>query len=134
MLAPSACVERLKATATIPALAATLPIFAAAASILAGSWDHAQVWTALQLIHCETLREHREEPILRAGDDDQPLIYLPRFRRGLAGQLRKAVRQAAAAIVYSWQAEVIRDVLREEVNVQVEPVPESLARRFGMKV
>jgi adenine-specific DNA-methyltransferase len=96
--------------------------------------DHAQVWTALQLIHCETLGEYREAAILRAGDEDQLLIYVPRFRRGDAGALRKAVKESRAVIVYSWQPELIRQQLRDETHVQVEAVPESLARRFGMKV
>jgi adenine-specific DNA-methyltransferase len=96
--------------------------------------DHAQVWTALQLIHCETLGEYRESAMLRAGDEDQLLIYVPRFRRGDAGALRKAVRESRAVIVYSWQPELIRQRLRDETHVQVEAVPESLARRFGMKV
>jgi len=52
--------------------------------------DHAQVWTALQLIHCETLGEYREAAILRAGDEDQLLIYVPRFRRGDAGRVAES--------------------------------------------
>jgi adenine-specific DNA-methyltransferase len=96
--------------------------------------DHAQVWTALQLTHCETLSAYREEAVLHAGVDDQLLIYLPRFKRGDMEALLKAVKETRAVIVYSWQPELVRQRLRNETHVQVEAVPESLARRFGMKV
>jgi adenine-specific DNA-methyltransferase len=96
--------------------------------------EHAQVWTALQLTHCQALSEYKEAPVLQAGDEDQLLIYLPRFRRAHANALRKAVESARAVIVYSWQPELIREQLLGQEHVQVEAVPESLARRFGMKV
>ncbi len=96
--------------------------------------DHAQVWTALQLIHCETLREYAEEPILHSGDAEQLLIYVPRFQKNHAAALRKAVKESTAVIVYTWQPEVVRQTLRNQLHVQIEPVPESLARKFGMRV
>lgn len=96
--------------------------------------DHPQVWTALQLIHCDELRAYEEKSILTAGDDDDLVIYVPRFRKKDAGALKKAVKGARAAIVYSWQAELIRQQLRGFDHVQCESIPESLARRFGMKV
>jgi adenine-specific DNA-methyltransferase len=96
--------------------------------------DHAQVWTALQLIHCETVGEYRDAALLEAGDDEQLLVYVPRFRRSDANKLVEAVKGSRAVIVYSWQPELIRQQLRGEPHVQVEAVPESLARRFGIKV
>ena len=39
--------------------------------------DHSQVWTALQLIHGETLAPFEDVPILSTGDEEQRLIYLP---------------------------------------------------------
>ena len=43
--------------------------------------DHAQVWTALQLIHRETLSAYQESSFLWAGDEDEALCCVPRFRR-----------------------------------------------------
>lgn len=96
--------------------------------------DHAEVWTALQLMHCEAIQEYQEGSILQAGNEDQLLIYLPRSPRANANVLRKAVKESREAIVYSWQPEVVRQLLHGEANVQVEAVPESMARRFGMKI
>ncbi len=94
--------------------------------------DHAQVWTALQLIHREALMPYAEAPFLWAGDEEQGLLYVPRFRREDARALRKQARQSAAVILYSWQPETLRQHVPFP-NVQHEPIPEGLARRFGLK-
>ncbi len=93
--------------------------------------DHAQVWTALQLIHRETLATYSEAPFLCAGDGQELLIYVPRFRQKDVAALRAKVEGAAAAIVYSWQPGVLRQCLHAD-HAQHEPIPESLARRFGL--
>ena len=108
--------------------------------------EHAQVWTALQMIHGETLEssesfssnpgavraEAQATTFLRAGDAESALFYIPRFTPALVPALRKAVRETAAAILYSWQPETLRQHIRA-THVQHEAIPESLARRFGMK-
>jgi hypothetical protein len=139
--------------------------------------DHAQVWTALQLIHRETLAPFTDAPpgrvgvppaerrILRrdlpdgggssfrrdaetggrdahptretppflfADDEESALIYVPRFRREDAPLLRKQARQSAGVVLYSWQPELVRQHVRAQ-HIQHEQIPESLARRFGLK-
>ena len=94
--------------------------------------EHPQVWTALQLIHRDALEPYEEREILFAGDDDTALIYVPRFAKALAPKLRKAVKASASVVLYSWQPETLRQHVRAE-HVQHEAIPESLARRFGMK-
>ncbi len=94
--------------------------------------DHAQVWTALQLIHRDTLAPFSDAPFLYVGDDEQALIYVPRFRREDAPILRKQVKQSAGVVLYSWQPELVRQHVRA-LHVQHEQIPESLARRFGLK-
>ncbi len=94
--------------------------------------DHAQVWTALQLIHREALTPYAEAPFLWAGDEEQGLLYVPRFRREDARALRRQARQSAAVMLYSWQPETLRQHVPAP-HVQHEPIPERLARRFGLK-
>jgi adenine-specific DNA-methyltransferase len=97
--------------------------------------DHAQVWTALQLTHMPTLAPLDENKALAVADDgDQRLIYIPHFCAKDARALVKAVAQIPAAIVYTWQPDLVKARLRHANNVQVEAVPESLARRFGMRI
>jgi len=94
--------------------------------------EHAQVWTALQMIHRETLEPFAETGFLQAGDEESTLIYVPRFTTKLVPALRKAVQESAAVILYSWQPETLQQHIRSS-HVQHEAIPESLARRFGMK-
>ena len=94
--------------------------------------EHEQVWTALQMIHRETLEAYTSADFLQAGDDESALIYVPRFSTALVPALRQAVKESAAVILYSWQPEALQQHIRA-VNVQHEAIPESLARRFGLK-
>ena len=94
--------------------------------------DHAQVWTALQLIHCETVALYKDSPCLQAGDDEQALLYVPSFRREYLAAIRIAIRASRAVILYSWEPELLRQHISADY-VQFEHIPESLARRFGLK-
>lgn len=94
--------------------------------------EHAQVWTALQMIHRETLRDFYATEFLHAGDDESALFYVPRFTMALVPALRKSVKETASAVIYSWQPETLRQHIRS-AHVQHEAIPENLARRFGMK-
>lgn len=94
--------------------------------------EHEQVWTALQLIHHETLERFVENDFLYAGDEDSGLIYVPRFTPEMVPALRQAVKASAAITLYSWQPEALRQHIRSG-HVHHEAIPESLIRRFGMK-
>ena len=60
--------------------------------------------------------------------------YVPHFRAKDGKALAKAVAGRPAVIVYTWQPDLIKARLRKANNVQVEPVPESLAIRFRMRM
>ncbi|SPP66631.1 site-specific DNA-methyltransferase [Nitrospira lenta] len=94
--------------------------------------EHAQVWTALQMIHRKTLESVTDKEFLWAGDEETALAYVPRFTKVMVPALRKAVNSSAAVVLYSWQPETLRQYIRAG-HVQHEAIPESLARRFGMK-
>jgi adenine-specific DNA-methyltransferase len=95
--------------------------------------DHAQVWTALQLLHGETVSPFVETPFLWAGDEDEAVCYVPRFRREDAPALRRKVKEAGAVALYSWQPQVVRQHVRAG-HVTHLPIPETLARRFGLNL
>ena len=95
--------------------------------------EHKQVWTALQLIHRPNLMPYKEAPFLVAeGGDDATLIYVPRFHKKILPKLRETVMRHAAVVIYSWQPGLLLQHLRAD-HVQHEAIPESLARRFGLK-
>jgi adenine-specific DNA-methyltransferase len=93
--------------------------------------EHEEVWTALQMIHLETLLPFADAPFQKGGDDAARLVYVPRFNKSLLPALRDAVADATAAIIYSWQPETLRQHL-PALHVQHEAIPESLGRRFGL--
>lgn len=93
--------------------------------------QHEEVWTALQLIHLETLRPFAPALYQLAGDEAARVIYVPRFKKTMVPALRDAVADATAAIIYSWQPETLRQHV-PALHVQHEAIPESLSRRFGL--
>ena len=94
--------------------------------------EHEQVWTALQMIHRDTLEPYAAADFLWVGDDDEALGYVPRFDKACVPALRAAVKQCGAVVIYSWQPEMLRQHIRAG-HVQHEAIPESLARRFGLR-
>lgn len=96
------------------------------------SIEHEQVWTALQMTHRETLLPFSDEPYLISPLDDEAMVYVPRFSRELAAELKKALKDFTAVVLYSWQPDMLAQHVRTG-NIQFEAIPESLARRFGMK-
>jgi adenine-specific DNA-methyltransferase len=97
--------------------------------------EHAQVWTALQLTHMPTLTGFDDsKPFVVADHEDQRLIYIPHMLAKDTRALTKAVADSPAAILYTWQPELASKRLEAAANLQIEPVPESLARRFGIRI
>jgi adenine-specific DNA-methyltransferase len=94
--------------------------------------DHAQVWTALQLMHGETLLPYSDAPFLWASDGEEAVAYIPRFRREDAPALRKKIKEAGAVTLYSWQPQAVKQHIRAG-HVVHRPIPEELARRFGFR-
>ena len=93
--------------------------------------DHAQVWTALQLAHGETVAPFADAPFLWSGNEDEAVCYVPRFRREDAPALRRAVERSASVALYSWQPQALGQHVRAG-NVAHLAIPETLARRFGL--
>lgn len=93
--------------------------------------DHAQVWTALQLMHRDTLAPFEPGKFCWAGDEDEAVMYLPRFLRADAPLLRKQVKRSASVVLYSWQPRAVAQHLRA-AHVTHLAVPDTLARRFGL--
>ncbi len=58
---------------------------------------HEQVWTALQLIHRDTLAPYAAQPLHWREDEDGALVYVERLARGTLADLAKRVRGVPAA-------------------------------------
>jgi len=97
--------------------------------------DHAQVWTALQLTHMPVMKPFDEAARMAVADhEEQRLIYVPHFMSRDVRPLVKRVKERPSVIVYTWQMDYVRNKLRDCNNVQVEAIPDALARRFGIRI
>jgi adenine-specific DNA-methyltransferase len=97
--------------------------------------DHEQVWIALQLTHMPTISPFDEsQRFMIADSDGLRLIYVPHLKARGSSELLKAALASPSTIVYTWQPELVRQRLAEATNTQIEPVPESLAQRFGLRM
>lgn len=94
--------------------------------------EHAEIWTALQLIHFGELVDFTPAPFLTAGSDGQMLVYVPRLTPEMVPQIRETVKPCRSVVVYSWQPETLRQQVRYG-HVLHESVPEGLALRFGIR-
>lgn len=94
--------------------------------------EHAQVWTALQMLHLDKLTTYADAPFLSAGDESQLVVYIPRFTPDCIPALRRAVKPCLSAVIYSWQPESLRQKVRY-THVEHAAIPESLALRFGLR-
>ena len=94
--------------------------------------EHAEVWTALQMLHLDTLAAYANAPFLLAGDESQLVVYIPRFTPDCIPALKRAVKPCLSAVIYSWQPESLRQKVRY-THVEHASIPESLALRFGLR-
>jgi adenine-specific DNA-methyltransferase len=91
---------------------------------------HTQVWTALQLMHLESVNPRPlSSPIWKAGDDNILLVYLPKMDAAALKVLKK--EPLSGAVIYSWQPEMVAQHVGKSVSVR--PIPQFLMERFGIK-
>ena len=81
--------------------------------------------------HFDRLAPFTEAPFVWAGDEDEAVCYVPRFRREEAVALRAAMKRSRSVALYSWQPRALAQHVRA-AHVTHLPIPETLARRFGL--
>ncbi len=97
--------------------------------------DHEQVWIALQLTHIPAITPFDENQKFMVADyEGTRLIYVPHLKARGSQVLLDAALDSPSTIVYTWQPELVRQRLVSATNTQIEPVPESLAQRFGLRI
>lgn len=97
--------------------------------------DHEQVWIALQLTHMPAITPFDEsQKFMIADHDGTRLIYVPHLKARGSQLLLDTALDSPSTIVYTWQPELVRQRLVNATNTQIEPVPESLAQRFGLRI
>jgi adenine-specific DNA-methyltransferase len=96
---------------------------------------HEQVWTALQLLHRDTLEPATAQPLhWRDHPEYGALAYVEKLGRGVMTEIKKRAKLAASVLIYTWQPSIVKAQLIAMEHVQVESIPQSLARKFGFKL
>ena len=95
--------------------------------------EHAQVWTALQLIHDMALTPYQAGlPMQTAGSTRGLVIYLPKLTNAVLDALQTAIHAVGQAVVYSWQPALLAQRLTDP-RLAFEPIPAFLVHRFGAR-
>jgi hypothetical protein len=95
--------------------------------------EHAQVWTALQLIHDVALTPYQAGLPMQTAEGTRGLvIYLPKLTDAVLDALQTAIHAAGQAVVYSWQPALLAQRLTDP-RLAFEPIPAFLVNRFGAR-
>jgi adenine-specific DNA-methyltransferase len=100
---------------------------------------HEQVWIALQLLHRESLQPYTEKALHWREDENESeglgaLAYVERLGVGTMAELKSLIRSVPSALIYTWQATALHNRLGQFEHIQIESIPQSLARKFGFKI
>ena len=94
--------------------------------------EHEQVWTALQLIHTETLTPFDTAVLVqRAETDNGMMLYIPRISEAVIGILEQALHDAGTAVIYSWQPGWLNQQIEDE-RASFQAIPQFLVNRFNL--
>jgi adenine-specific DNA-methyltransferase len=95
--------------------------------------QHAQIWTALQLIHDVALSPYQAAlPMQTAQGKRSVVIYLPKVSDAMLEALQTTIHGAGQAVVYSWQPALLAQRVTDP-RVSFEPIPAFLVNRFGAR-
>lgn len=104
----------------------------AAATVFRGI-QHAQIWTALQLIHDVALSPYQAALPMQTGQGSRSVvIYMPKVSDAALLALQTAIHGAGQAVVYSWQPALLAQRITDP-RVAFEPIPAFLVNRFGAR-
>ncbi|MDD5274348.1 MAG: site-specific DNA-methyltransferase, partial [Methylovulum sp.] len=92
---------------------------------------HEAIWTALCLIHTETLSPYLADALIQHLDlANSALLYLPKLNEAVLVALNTVMADAPTAMVYTWQPGLLRQHF-EDGRLSFLPIPQFLVNRFG---
>ncbi|MEI6269980.1 MAG: site-specific DNA-methyltransferase [Methylococcaceae bacterium] len=94
--------------------------------------QHEAIWTALQLIHAESLSPFIADALIQqAVLENSTVVYLPNINERTLQCLHDACTTAATLIVYTWQPGLLRQHFDDD-RLSFLPIPQFLVDRFGI--
>ncbi|MGZ8927956.1 MAG: site-specific DNA-methyltransferase [Methylobacter sp.] len=98
------------------------------AETLFNSIQHEAIWTALQLIHAESLSPFVADALIQ--QTEFKVLYLPKINEAALQALNTLIADDSTLIVYAWQPGLLRQYFQDE-RLSFLPVPKFLVDRFG---
>lgn len=101
------------------------------AETLFNSIHHEAIWTALQLIHAESLSPYVTDALIQqAVLENSTVVYLPKINETVLQILNEAIGTASTLVVYTWQPGLLRQHFEDD-RLSFLPIPQFLVDRFG---
>ncbi|WP_019867927.1 hypothetical protein [Methylovulum miyakonense] len=101
------------------------------AETLFNSIPHEAIWTALCLIHAETVSPYNADSLVqKLGLETATVLYLPKINEIVLEALTTALANTSTLLIYSWQPGLLRQHFEDE-RVSFLPIPQFLVDRFG---
>ncbi|MDO9162387.1 MAG: site-specific DNA-methyltransferase [Methylococcaceae bacterium] len=101
------------------------------AETLFSSIQHEAIWTALQLIHAESLSPFVADALIQQADlENSTVLYLPKINDAVLQALNTVLVSALTLVVYAWQPGLLRQHF-EDARLSFLPIPQFLVDRFG---
>jgi adenine-specific DNA-methyltransferase len=101
------------------------------AETLFSSIHHEAIWTALQLIHAESLSPYVADALIQqAALENSTVLYLPKINEAVLQALNEAIGAASTLAVYTWQPGLLRQHFEDD-SLSFLPIPQFLVDRFG---
>jgi adenine-specific DNA-methyltransferase len=101
------------------------------AETLFNSIHHEAIWTALQLIHAESLSPYMADALIQqAALENSTVLYLPKINEAVLQVLNEAIGVTSTLVVYTWQPGLLRQHFEDD-RLSFLPIPQFLVDRFG---
>ena len=93
--------------------------------------DHAQVWTALQLLHNQSFAAYDPvQPLQESWHSDGTLLYATLLNEAILARMEECAASTRHLTVYTWQPGLLRERLTAQ-QITIEQIPQFLVNRFG---
>jgi adenine-specific DNA-methyltransferase len=101
------------------------------AETLFNSIQHEAIWTALQLIHAESLSPYVADALIQQSAlENSTVLYLPKINEAVLQVLNEAIGVTSTLVVYTWQPGLLRQHFEDD-RLSFLPIPQFLVDRFG---
>jgi adenine-specific DNA-methyltransferase len=98
---------------------------------LFSSIHHEAIWTALQLIHSESLSPFVTDALIQQVLlENSTVLYLPNITERVLQSLNTVCATASTLVVYTWQPGLLRQHFDDD-RLSFLPIPQFLVDRFG---